>query len=114
MENTSHTNGPWLVYEATPSSSVPPSTYVTSREGLVIATHLHNGTETPAIARLFAAAPDLLTCTRFLKWVCADRLAILAEEVEPDPEVVEHFRLLKEDATRALAKALSDTLTNVK
>jgi hypothetical protein len=61
-----------------------------------------------ANARLMAAAPDLYTCTRYLRLVCEDRLSI-ERETDNDPEVIEHYELLLADANAAISKVESQS-----
>ena len=104
MENitstsSAHTTGPWHVEQCG-------DLLVTQVRGPTIC-ELDPQPEATANARLISAAPDLLVCTDYLLRVCNDRLSILAEEDDPDEEIVWHYSLLKRDAERALTKALA-------
>ena len=101
--SSAHTPGPWHV-----------DTYGTGDSGNLLVLQMPDAViceldslpEAAANARLIAAAPELLVCTDYLLHVCDDRLSILAEEDDPDEEVVRHYSLLKRDAQEALDKAL--------
>lgn len=125
--SSAHTKSPWIV-----STSTNEQVY-DGEEHLIVLSHPEFGTgqiiadiessanESAANARLIAAAPDTLKCTKALLLVCDDRLSMLKEEeaealngCDDEQEIKDeyserrkHYRLLKKDAMDAIGKTES-------